>query len=188
MHATINQATLELKLGDIVKEDVDAIVNAANVDLRAGGGVCGAIFEAAGREQLAAACKPLAPCATGEARMTPGFCLQARHIIHAVGPIYNRYKDQPARAAELLASAYHCSLTLAAQYGLSSVAFPSISTGVYGYPLLDAASIALCNVADALQSTGSVRLVRFVLWDQQPSDLDAYVAAAKNCGLVLVDD
>ncbi len=175
----IGPAALELVTGDIVGQDVDAIVNAANEGLAAGGGVCGAIFRAAGRRELAAACAPLAPCPTGEARITPGFRLAARHVIHAVGPVYRR--SDPAGSARLLASAYASSLALAERHGLASVAFPSISTGIFGYPVEDAAGVALAAVRDALAGARSVRLVRFVLWDQR--SFEAYARAAAGLGL-----
>lgn len=175
----IGEAVLELVRGDLVQQDVDAIVNAANPDLRAGGGVCGAIFAAAGRDQLAAACRPLAPCPTGDARITPGFQLTARQVIHAVGPVYAEHT--PARAAELLGNAYRSSLALATHQGLASVAFPSISTGIYGYPIAAAAAVALAAVADVLTTPGSLRRVRFALWDQV--SFDAYLSAAQDLGL-----
>lgn len=175
----LGPADLELVVGDIVAQDTDAIVNAANEGLAEGGGVCGAIFRAAGRRELAAACAPLAPCPTGEARITPGFRLAARHVIHAVGPVYRR--SDPAGSARLLTGAYASSLALAARHGLASVALPSISTGIFGYPVEDAAGVALAAVRDALAAGGSVRLVRLVLWDQ-PS-YDAYARAAAGLGL-----
>ncbi len=175
----IGLATLELVRGDIVTQDVDAIVNAANEGLAEGGGVCGAIFRAAGSQELAAACRPLAPCPTGEARITPGFRLRARHIIHAVGPVYRR--DDPDGSARLLASAYSSSLALATQHGLTSVAFPSISTGIFGYPVEEAARVALTAVRNALAAGGSVTLARFVLWDE--GSLTAYRDAARALGL-----
>ncbi len=164
----IGAAVLELIQGDIVVQDVDAIVNAANEDLAEGGGVCGAIFKAAGSYDLAKACRPLAPCPTGEARITPGFELKDRHIIHAVGPDYRR--SNPNDSARLLSSAYRSSLALAAEHGLASVAFPSLSTGIFGYPINDAASVAIGAVRDFLAAPGSVRLVRFVLRGQETFD------------------
>lgn len=175
----IGPAALELARGDIVAQDTDAIVNAANEGLAQGGGVCGAIFAAAGASQLAAACRPLAPCPTGQARLTPGFALPARHIIHAVGPVY--HSAARAESAALLAGAYRSSLELAAQHGLASLAFPSISTGIFGYPVAAAAEVALRAVRDFLAAPGSLRLVRFVLWDQ--ASLAAYTAAAQALGL-----
>lgn len=175
----IGHAIIELTSGDIVKQDVDAIVNAANEDLAEGGGVCGAIFAAAGSRELTAACRPLAPCPTGEARLTPGFRLRARHIIHAVGPVYNQ--RDPEGSARLLASAYRSSLALAARHNLASVAFPSISTGIFGYPVAEAAPVALAAVRDALSGGSSVTLVRFVLWGDRA--MAAYTQAAHDLGL-----
>jgi O-acetyl-ADP-ribose deacetylase (regulator of RNase III) len=178
-HYQLGPAALELVTGDLVAQDTDAIVNAANAGLAEGGGVCGAIFAAAGRRQLAAACAPLAPCPTGEARITPGFQLTARYIIHAVGPVYSR--ADPAESAGLLARAYRSSLALAAQQRLASVAFPSISTGIYGYPVEDAASVALTTVRAFLSVPTRVTLVRLVLWDQ--ASYEAYLQAAQAIGL-----
>src|SRR5262245_6408163 len=143
MRFKINQSIVELIQGNIVDQDVDAIVNAANSSLLGGGGVDGAIHHAAGPELLAE-CRTIGGCPTGEARITKGYRLKARYIIHTVGPIYH---SRP-RDAELLASAYHSSLELAAQHGIRTIAFPSISTGAYGYPLGEAAPIALHTVAE----------------------------------------
>jgi len=137
MRFAIGNAVLELIRGNIVEQDVDAIVNAANETLAPGGGVSGAIHRAAGPE-LADECARIGGCPTGEARITAGYRLKARHVIHAVGP---RYSGDP-RDAALLASAYRSALMLAASHGLQSIAFPSISTGIYGYPLDQAAPIA----------------------------------------------
>lgn len=139
----------EVIIGDITTLDTDAIVNAANEQLAPGGGVCGAIHRAAG-PQLAEACRPLAPCPTGDARITPGFNLPARYVIHAVGPVY---RDQDPAVAEQLASAYQRSLELAHEHQLQSIAFPCISTGIYGYPLTEATTIAL-NVLTRWLATG----------------------------------
>jgi len=123
--------------GDITTEHVDAIVNAANTGLRRGGGVCGAIFAAAGPE-LDVACAAIGGCATGDAVVTPGFALPARWIVHTVGPVWHGGDaDEPA----LLASCYRRSLEVAAQHSLISLAFPAISTGVYGYPSAEAAAV-----------------------------------------------
>lgn len=134
---------------DITKMEVDAIVNAANIGLLGGGGVCGAIFKAAGALKLKSACKKLAPIRYGDAAITPGFKLPARFIIHAAGPIYNeQYK---AQCEMLLRSAYTRSLTLAVQSGCESIAFPLISSGVYGYPKPEALRIATQTIAKFLE-------------------------------------
>ena len=130
--------------GDITRLDVDAIVNAANNSLAAGGGVCGAIHAAAGRE-LERACREAGPCPTGEARVTPGFDLPARWVIHAVGPIW---RGGGSGEEEALASAYRAALRRAREVGARSVAFPAISTGIYGYPLKEATRVAVSTVRD----------------------------------------
>ena len=157
----IKQARLELIQGDITHQDTDAIVNAANTSLLGGGGVDGAIHRAAGPELLTE-CRTLGGCPTGEAKITQGYRLKARHIIHTVGPVY---RGSP-RDAELLASCYQRSLHLAAVNHLRSVAFPSISTGAYGYPVDEAAPIALRVVVEFLNTPTSIELVRFVLFDR----------------------
>ena len=131
--------SISAQLVDITTLRVDAIVNAANEQLARGGGVCGAIHAAAGPE-LDQACARVAPCPTGEARITPGFKLPARYVIHAVGPIW---RGGQQREAELLASAYRNALKLASAEGLRSIAFPAISTGIYGFPLLQATRVAV---------------------------------------------
>ena len=150
--------SLDAVQGDITTEDVDAVVNAANSGLARGGGVCGAIFAAAGPD-LDAACAQLGGCPTGDARATPGFRLPARWIIHAVGPVWH---GGDAGEPDLLASAYRRSLAVADEIGARSVAFPAISTGIYGYPLEPATDIAVrtCNEADT-----NVDLIRFVCFD-----------------------
>lgn len=133
---------IEIKRGSVVYADADAIVNAANKWLERGGGVCGAIFEAAGVEQLTKECNKLAPCEVGAAAITKGYNLKAKYIIHAVGPIYSGRAED----AELLAAAYQSSLFLADNFGCKSIAFCCISTGIYGYPLEEATKIAIDEV------------------------------------------
>ncbi len=133
---------------DITKMKVDAIVNAANTDLAMGGGVCGAIFHAAGAAKLQAACNKQAPIATGGAAITPGFALPAKYIIHAVGPIYHHWDAN--KSEELLRSAYMESLVLAKENGCESIAFPLISSGIYGYPKDEALQVATSAIADFL--------------------------------------
>jgi O-acetyl-ADP-ribose deacetylase (regulator of RNase III) len=166
MQIHINQTILELVRGNIVEQDVDAIVNAANSSLLGGGGVDGAIHRAAG-PRLLVECTTLRGCATGEAKITNGYRLPARHVIHAVGP---RYRGGKQGEAEQLASAYRASLSLATQHQLQRVAFPAISAGVYGYPLAEAAEIALRTVLDYLESHADMELVRFVLFNDETFD------------------
>jgi O-acetyl-ADP-ribose deacetylase len=173
MRFKVNQSAVELTRGDIVDQDVDAIVNAANSSLLGGGGVDGAIHRGAGPELLAE-CRRLGGCPTGEARITRGYRLKARHVIHAVGPVYQRR----AQDAELLASAYRNSLNLAAQHGLKTIAFPSISTGAYGYPVGEAAPVALRAVRAFLEAHPEIELARFVLWDERT--LAAYERAGRE--------
>jgi len=167
METKIGKATIELLQGDITEQDTDAIVNAANRTLLGGGGVDGAIHRAAG-PQLLAECRTLAGCGTGEAKITRGYNLKARHVIHTVGPIYH---SAGKKAPELLANCYRRSLEVAGANKLKSIAFPSISTGAYGYPLEEAAPIALKTVMDYLKNHPDIQLVRFVLFGQ-----DAYGA------------
>lgn len=133
---------------DITKMRVDAVVNAANSQLTRGGGVCGAIFEAAGPDKLQEACRDLGPVLTGQAVITPGFNLPAKYIIHAVGPIYRTY--EPQESERLLRSAYESALRLAVENGCRSVAFPLISSGTYGYPKEAALKVAVSAINDFL--------------------------------------
>lgn len=154
---------LHARLVDITTLDVDAIVNAANDALAPGGGVCGAIHRAAGPD-LARACSALGGCPTGEARLTPGFRLPARWVIHAVGPVW---RGGHAGEADLLASAYRSSLRLADAQGLRCVAFPAISTGTYGYPLREATEVAVRTVRTALEAGSSVADVTFACFSPE---------------------
>jgi O-acetyl-ADP-ribose deacetylase (regulator of RNase III) len=158
-------ARIECVLGDLTRERVDAIVNAANTALRGGGGVDGAIHRAAGPELLAE-CIRLYPdgCPTGDVRLTRGFRLPARAVIHAVGPVW---QGGGAREAELLASCHERALELAAREGLRTVAFPAISCGVYGYPWELAAVVALAEVARGLEREPRIELVRVVLFSPE---------------------
>jgi len=174
MQVKVGQATLELVQGDITAQETDAIVNAANRTLLGGGGVDGAIHRAAGPELLAE-CRKLGGCETGEAKITKGYRLKAKHVIHTVGPIYH---VEGKRAPELLASCYRRSLELASQHKLQSIAFPSISTGAFGYPLKEAAPIALKTVMDYLSHHPEIKLVRFVLFGKEA--FQAYEEALKE--------
>jgi O-acetyl-ADP-ribose deacetylase (regulator of RNase III) len=160
IRARLGESTLELVEGDITQQDTDAIVNAANSSLLGGGGVDGAIHRAAGPELLAET-RTLGGCETGDAKISRGYRLRARYVIHAVGPVYRAGSPQ---VAALLASAYRRSLEVAVENGVTSVAFPAISTGIYGYPLGEAAPIALTTVCDFVAAQPSIRLARFVLF------------------------
>jgi len=156
----VGSSTLELVEGDITRQDTDALVNAANAALRPGGGVDGAIHRAGG-PAIEAECRRLGGCPTGEARITTGGNLKARYVIHTVGPVY---QDGCHREPELLASCYRESLKLASAKGIKSLAFPSISTGVYGYPIEDAARVALKAVTEYLAHHPEIERVRLVLF------------------------
>ncbi len=151
---------LEAVRGDITAELVDAVVNAANAGLRGGGGVDGAIHRAAGATRLQEACRAIGGCAAGYAVVTDGFALPARFIIHTVGPVW---RGGTAGEPEILASCYRSALSVADEVGARSVAFPAISTGVYGYPSGEAAAIAVTTVGAA---DTQVSLVRFVAFDE----------------------
>lgn len=160
----IGNTKIELVQGDITEQDVDAIVNAANNKLAGGGGVDGAIHRAGG-PRIMEECRKIGNCPTGQAVATGGWNLQARYVIHAVGPVYYRGK---AGEPQMLADAYRNSLREAVEHHVKSIAFPSLSTGAYRYPLEEAAPIALSAVAEYLQSQPhAIELVRFVLFDSK---------------------
>ncbi len=171
MEVRIDSCTISLVRGDITLEDTDAIVNAANARLAGGGGVDGAIHRAGG-PAIMEECRKIGGCPTGSAVITTGGNLKARYVIHAVGPIY---RGGNSGEAELLAGAYRKSLEIAKEKGLKSIAFPSISTGAYGYPIEEAARIALKTVTDFLRENRSPSLVRFVLFSER--DLEVYKGA-----------
>jgi O-acetyl-ADP-ribose deacetylase (regulator of RNase III) len=156
-------ATLDVAVGDITRLRVEAIVNAANEQLARGGGVCGAIHRAAG-PALEAACRAVAPCPTGGARITPGFDLPAQWVIHAVGPVW-----QGGQRGEdaLLAGAYRASLELAHERRIASIAFPAISTGIFGFPLECATRIAVQTVREESKRESSLRQVIFACFDER---------------------
>ena len=159
--AASSPSLVEVVQGDITAIEADAIVNAANSALKAGGGVCGAIFRAAGAEALTRACDAIGNCPTGEAVITPAFGIKtARNIIHAVGPVYSAYP--PEKARDLLRSAYRAAIRLAAAQGCRSIAFPAISTGIYGYPLDEACreAVDVCRTEGAAHGL-TIKLVAF---------------------------
>ncbi|MEX6506322.1 O-acetyl-ADP-ribose deacetylase [Jiella sp. M17.18] len=153
---TRGETTIAVITGDITTLDVDAIVNAANQGLKGGGGVDGAIHRAAGKAKLQEACRAIGSCPTGEARITPGFDLSARFIIHAVGP---RWKSGAKGEDGLLAGAYRHSFVLAVEHGIRTIAFPAISTGVYGFPKERAAGIAARKCLRAADGEAFARIV-----------------------------
>lgn len=174
IQARVNRAVIELVQGDITQQDTDAIVNAANQSLLGGGGVDGAIHRAAG-PQLLAETRTLGGCQTGDAKITRGYNLKARHVIHAVGPVYH---PGDASIPALLGSAYRRSLEIAVKNEVKSIAFAAISTGIYGYPLEEAAPIALATVYDFLSASSQIELVRFVLFS--PASMAAFSAALQD--------
>jgi O-acetyl-ADP-ribose deacetylase (regulator of RNase III) len=168
MRRTFGAVTVECVRGDITsQDDVDAVVNAANARLGPGGGVAGAIHRAAG-PGLAEEARPLGPIDPGEAVVTSGHELPNRYVIHTLGPVYGQ--DHPEE--ELLAGCYRNALALAEEKGIESIAFPAISTGIFGYPVEEAAGVALGTVREVADSLEHVRLIRFVL--HSPSDLETH--------------
>jgi O-acetyl-ADP-ribose deacetylase (regulator of RNase III) len=174
MQVKVGQAVLDLVEGDITRQDTEAIVNAANEQLRVGGGVDGAINRAGG-SKIQEEARKIGHCPTGQAVITTGGDLQAKYVIHTVGPIY---QDGRQGEAELLASAYRESLKIASARGIKSLAFPSLSTGVYGYPVPDAARVALKTVKEYLAQHPEIELVRFVLFGKPT--FEAYAAALQE--------
>lgn len=166
--------TLQFTQGDIAAQPgVEAVVNAANAQLRTGGGVAGALHRAAG-PGLAEEGRPLAPIQPGEAVITGGHDLPNAHVLHCLGPVYGR--DEPAD--DLLARCYRRALRLAEEHEIASVAFPALSTGAFGYPLEEATAVALGAVREALPELKAVRIIRFVLFDQKA--LDVYERVAED--------
>lgn len=160
--AVVKDVQIQLTMGDIAKQaDVKAVVNAANAQLKTGGGVAGALHRAAGPE-LEEACRPLAPIRPGEAVITEAFRLPNEYVIHCLGPVYG--EDEPAD--RLLGDCYRNALKLANDNGIDSIAFPAISTGAFGYPVKEAARVAIEAVRFATADLEGVRLVRFVLHQQ----------------------
>ena len=175
MEFQVGNCVIELLRGDITLQQVDAIVNAANSRLAGGGGVDGAIHRAGGGS-IMEECRKLGGCPTGSAVATGAGRLQARHVIHAVGPVWH---GGGGNEAALLGSAYRRSLEVARDAGDRTIAFPSISTGAYGYPIAEAARVALTAVRELLQTApGSLERIRFVLFSD--SDLLLYTAAARE--------
>jgi len=167
MEITVNNAVIELVQGDITKEETEAIVNAANSGLKGGGGVDGAIHRAAG-PSIMEECRAIGYCPTGQAVVTGGGNLKAGHVIHTVGPVYS---GGNRGEADLLKSAYLESLKKVTQNGLKSVSFPAISAGIYGYPLTEAAYIALKTIINYVKNHEGIELVRFVLFSQNIYDV-----------------
>ena len=157
-----SDSRIEILRGDITKLEVDAIVNAANTTLLGGGGVDGAIHRAAGPELLAE-CRMLGGCRPGEAKVTRGYCLPARFVIHTVGPVWHGGKHNEART---LADCYRNSMQLALENEIKAIAFPAISCGAYGYPIEKAAQIAFKTTCDFLSTNEEIHKVIFVVWDE----------------------
>ena len=174
----IHQTTLSLTKGDLTRCEVDAIVNAANESLLGGGGVDGAIHRAAGPELLAA-CRLLNGCRTGEAKLTPGFRLKAAHVIHTVGPVW---RGGTHGEADLLASCYQKSLELADANGIRTLAFPAISTGIYGYPLEQATAIAVGTVRKYLENHPQTTITEITFVCFEDATVRAYGQAFEELG------
>lgn len=162
MKVQIGKSELELVEGDITEQETEAIVNAANKRLAPGGGVAGAIHRSAGPE-LWEECKELGGCETGEAKISRGYNLPASFVIHTVGPVYSGSSED----AELLKACYRNSLDLAKDRGIKSISFPALSTGAFGYPMKEAAELALKSVMKYLREDTNIELVRFVLYNSE---------------------
>lgn len=178
MELHINKSRLVLLEGDITKETTDAIVNAANELLGPGGGVCGAIHNAAG-SRLWEECRLLGGCKTGEAKITKGYNLKAKHVIHAVGPVYSSIPEDIIN----LANSYRNSLETAQKNNLKSISFPSISTGIFGYPVLEAAEIAIKTIVDFLKENSEIELVQIVLFDENTFRIYEEAALKFHCSV-----
>lgn len=160
---TVGKGTLELGQGDITTEETEAIVNVANTSLLGGGGVDGAIHRGGG-PQILDECRKLGGCKTGDAKITTGGKLKAKYVIHTVGPVY---RDGHHGEPDLLASCYRRSLEIASEKGITTISFPSISTGAYAYPLNEAAPTAIKTVLEYMKQHPEIKLVRFVLFGEQ---------------------
>src|SRR4030043_89031 len=169
----IGNSILELTCGDITIQETEAIANAANRRLSPGGGVSGAIHRAAG-PQLWEQCKKLGGCNTGEAKLTRGYNLKAKYVIHTVGPVYSNSIND----AEDLKDCYRNSLLLASRKNIKSISFPSISTGIFGYPVKDASMIALKTIINFLKEHTEIELVRMVLFSK--GDYNTYKSSLEN--------
>jgi len=174
MKVNVQKSILEIVQGDITQQDTEAIGNAANSALAGGGGVDGAIHRAGGPSIMSELRAKYEGCPTGSAVITSGGNLKAKYVIHAVGPRYSGSPKDP----ELLSGAYRRSLELCTQNKISSIAFPSISTGIYGYPVEEASKVALKTVMDYLKDHPEIKLVRFVLFD--PKTYSVYEEALKE--------